>query len=79
MGYLFCDNGRNEQCKCDSYELLIPGALHIPSKNGAETFWLLRVEQIYIKEYIILIYIVSGQLVCTMKAGTVCSLLCVDT
>jgi hypothetical protein len=79
MGYLRCDNGLNEQCQSDSYELSFPGVLHLLSKNGAETCWLLRVEQMYIKEYVTLIYIVSGQLVCTMKAGTVCSLLFVHT
>ena len=45
MGYLRCDNGLNEQCQCDSYELSVPGVLHILSKNGAETYWLLRIEQ----------------------------------
>jgi hypothetical protein len=65
MGYLRYEDGRNEQYKCDSYKLLIPGVLYIMSKNGAVTCWLLRVEQMYIKEYVTLIYVVSGQLVCT--------------
>ena len=74
MGYLRYVNGRNEQCKLDCYDLLFPCVLHNMSKNGAVTCWLLRVEQMYIKEYVTLIYIVSGQLVCTTKVGTVCSL-----
>jgi len=49
MGYLLCDNGRNEQSGCDYYELLISGVLHILSKNVAVTCWLLRLEQMYIK------------------------------
>jgi len=71
MGYLRYENGRNEQCKCNSYELLIPGVLYIMSKNGTVTCWLLRVKQMYVKEHVTLIYIVSGQLVCTTKPGTV--------
>jgi len=55
MGYLRYENGRNEQCKFDCYDLLFPGVLHIMSKNGAVTCWLLRVEQMYIKEYVTLI------------------------
>jgi len=50
MGYLRCDNGRNEQCKCDYHEVLIPGVLHILSKNVAVTCCLFRVEQTYITE-----------------------------
>jgi hypothetical protein len=79
MGYLRYENGRNEQCKFDCYDLLFPGVLHIMSKNGAVTCWLLRVEHMYIEEYVTLIYIASGQLVCTMEAGTVCSLLSAHT
>ena len=79
MGYLRYVNGRNEQCKLDCYDLLFPCVLHNMSKNGAVTCWLLRVEQMYIKEYVTLIYIVSGQLVCTTKFGIVCILLTVHT